>query len=341
METSYTVLDSAEVAAASNSKHDFGLDVLHGLSGSPKQLPSKYFYDETGSRLFQKITELEEYYPTRCELEVLEQNQDAISRLVTGSPFNLVELGVGDGHKTRVIIRRFLEDGHEFDFVPIDISEPVIHTLTEGMDEEFPELRVRGLVSDYFDGVRWLSQLESRMNLVLFLGSNIGNFNRGETLSFLRTLWNSMNHDDLLLIGFDLKKNIETMIRAYNDRKGITRDFNLNLLRRINRELGADFNLDRFEHYATYDVYTGAMESYLVSLDHQRVYIEEIGQSFDFDKYEPIHTEYSYKYLESDIEYLARDTGFETQLNLYDSRSWFLDAVWKVVKQQSKDGDRA
>jgi dimethylhistidine N-methyltransferase len=334
METAYTVLDSAELTATASPKHDFGLDVLHGLSESPKNLPSKYFYDAEGSQLFQRITELEDYYLTRCELEVLEQHQETISQLVTGNAFNLIELGVGDGHKTKVIISRLLEDGRRFDFVPIDIAEPVIHTLTEGMDEGFPELEIRGIVSDYFDGIRWLSQLERRRNLVLFLGSNIGNFHRNETLSFLRTLWNSLNHGDLVLIGFDLKKNIETMTRAYNDGAGITREFNLNLLTRINRELGGNFELGQFEHYSTYDVFTGAMESYLVSLVRQSVYIEAIGQSFCFEAFEPIHTEYSYKYLESDIERLAQETGFTVELNLYDSRKWFVDAVWRVVKHK-------
>jgi dimethylhistidine N-methyltransferase len=315
METAYTVLDSAELTATASPKHDFGLDVLHGLSESPKNLPSKYFYDAEGSQLFQRITKLEDYYLTRCELEV-------------------IELGVGDGHKTKVIISRLLEDGRRFDFVPIDIAEPVIHSLTEGMDEEFPELEIRGIVADYFDGIRWLSQLETRRNLVLFLGSNIGNFHRNETLSFLRTLWNSLNHGDLVLIGFDLKKNIETMTRAYNDGAGITREFNLNLLKRINRELGGNFELDQFEHYSTYDVFSGAMESYLVSLVGQSVYIEAIGQSFCFEAFEPIHTEYSYKYLESDIEQLAQETGFAVALNMYDSRKWFVDAVWRVVKHK-------
>jgi dimethylhistidine N-methyltransferase len=332
MKTTYTVLHSADLKPASGSRHEFGLDVLHGLSGNPKNLPSKYFYDHEGSRLFQKITALQEYYLTRCELEALELHQDRLSRLMTGQPFHLIELGVGDGHKTKVIIRRFLADDLKFNFAPIDIAKPVIHSLTEGMEEEFPELEVKGIVSEYFDGIRWLSQLDNRRKLVLFLGSNIGNFHRDETLSFLRTLWNSLNHDDLVLVGFDLKKNIETMTRAYNDRSGITRKFNLNLLRRINRELGADFNLDQFEHYSTYDVYTGAMESYLVSLSHQTVHIEEIAQSFTFQSFEPIHTEYSYKYLESDIDSLAEETGFTTELKLYDSRQWFVDAIWKVQK---------
>jgi dimethylhistidine N-methyltransferase len=334
MKTAYTVLDSVELKSASTFGHEFALDVLHGLSEMPKNLPSKYFYDEQGSQLFQKITDLQEYYLTRCELEVLEGHQETISQLLKNKAFNLVELGVGDGHKTKVIIKRLLEDGREFNFVPIDISEPVIHSLTSGMDEEFPDLEIKGIVSEYFDGIRWLSKLETRMNLVLFLGSNIGNFHRKETLSFLRTLWNSLNDGDLVLIGFDLKKNIETMTRAYNDSAGTTRDFNLNLLKRINRELGGDFDLDQFEHYSTYDVYTGAMESYLVSLKEQTVYIQEIGQSFSFQAYEPIHTEYSYKYLESDIDSLARETGFRTELKLYDSRNWFIDAIWKVLKLQ-------
>jgi uncharacterized SAM-dependent methyltransferase len=137
----------------------------------------------------------------------------------------------------------------------------------------------------------------------------------------------------LVLIGFDLKKTLDVMIGAYNDKAGVTRDFNLNLLRRINRELGGDFDLEKFEHFSTYDVFSGAIESYLISLGRQSVFVESVGQRFEFRPFEPIHTEYSYKYLESDIDDLARDTGFNTELKLFDSEKWFVDAVWRVQKE--------
>jgi uncharacterized SAM-dependent methyltransferase len=169
--------------------------------------------------------------------------------------------------------------------------------------------------------------------VVLFLGSNIGNFNATESRVFLRSLWSSLNDGDFLLIGFDLKKEIDLLIRAYNDNQGVTADFNLNLLRRINRELGGDFQLEKFEHYSTYDVFSGAMESYLVSRRTQEVFIRALGKSFSFEAWEPIHTEVSHKYLPEGISTLAEETGFEIVDEMSDTRGWFIDALWKVKKE--------
>jgi uncharacterized SAM-dependent methyltransferase len=168
--------------------------------------------------------------------------------------------------------------------------------------------------------------------MVLFLGSNLGNFDKSSAKDFLRNLWNALNDGDYTVIGFDLKKDIDLMLKAYNDSQGVTRDFNLNLLRRINRELGGDFDLNKFHFYASYDVFTGAMESYLVSKEEQTVFIKEIGQAFNFEAWEPIHTEFSYKYLISDIEELAADTGFAIETQLYDSKRYFVDSIWRVQK---------
>jgi uncharacterized SAM-dependent methyltransferase len=167
---------------------------------------------------------------------------------------------------------------------------------------------------------------------VLFLGSNIGNFNRAQARVFLRQLWEALNDRDQVLIGFDLKKDIELLLAAYNDAKGVTADFNTNLLRRINRELGGDFDLSAFRHYATYDVFSGAIESYIVSLKEQVVTIRELQTTFHFDEWEPIHTEYSYKYLQKDIDSLAAVTGFKIIEQYYDSKRWFTDSLWQVDK---------
>ena len=200
------------------------------------------------------------------------------------------------------------------------------------LNKKFPGLKAEGLVAEYFDGLRWLNKRKSRRNLVLFLGSNIGNFDKAHSHAFLHSLWNFLNNDDIVVIGFDLKKDITLMIRAYNDSKGVTAEFNKNLLRRINRELGGNFDLEKFRFYAGYDVFSGAIESYLVSLEKQEVFIEEIGQSFSFDPWEPIHTEYSYKYLVSDIQELAARTGYSIKKQLYDSKKYFVDSVWGVNK---------
>ncbi|MDH3252586.1 MAG: L-histidine N(alpha)-methyltransferase, partial [Ignavibacteria bacterium] len=203
----------------------------------------------------------------------------------------------------------------------------------------FPSLEVTGLVTDYFNGLKWLNNRHPRRNLVMFLGSSIGNFTHSEACVFMRNVWNCLNHDDVVLIGFDLKKDIELLLRAYNDSQGVTREFNLNVLHRINSELGGNFDVTKFRHFGTYDVFSGGMESYLVSLEHQSVFIEKIGRAFSFEAWEPIHTEYSYKYLVSDIEQLAGETGFEIHENLFDERRFFTDSVWRVHKPGSLPKD--
>ncbi len=326
-------LDAKDLENVRTPNRDFALDVLHGLSESRKRLFSRYFYDDEGSRIFQKITELEEYYPTSCEREILEYHKSMISSLLQGSRFNLVELGAGDGHKTKILIHQFLEDKCDFRYMPVDISEAAMRILAESMEKEFEELEIHGIIAEYFESIRWLTQVSRERNVILFMGSNIGNFTKADARTFLRELWNVLNPGDLVIIGFDLKKDIDVMDRAYNDSKGVTRDFNLNLLVRINNELGGNFDLSKFRHYSTYDVFSGAVESYLVSLERQTVIISELSQSFDFEPFEPIHTEYSYKYLESDIEDLANSTGYRIIHRLYDSKHWFTNSIWKVEKK--------
>ena len=166
----------------------------------------------------------------------------------------------------------------------------------------------------------------------MFLGSSIGNFTNSEAKFFMRNVWTCLNHDDCVFIGFDLKKDIEMLLWAYNDSQGVTAEFNLNLLRRINSELGGQFNLTNFRHYGTYNVFTGAMESYLVSMKDQEVYVDMISRSFNFQEWEPIRTEYSYKFLERDINELASDTGFVVEDTLFDSQRYFADSIWRVRK---------
>ncbi len=337
MGSTYKILHPTDLEAVDNEKKTFALDVLVGLSETPKRLSSRYFYDERGSQLFEQIMDLPEYYLTKCEFNIFENKQVEIAQLVRGEKFNLVELGAGDGRKTSLLINHFLRNGFRFQYVPIDISESAMKTLTDFLNKSFPELETTGIVAEYFNGLKWLNNITGSRNLVLFLGSNLGNFNKPQSRVFLRNLWNTLNDGDYLLTGFDLKKDIDLMLKAYNDSQGITREFNLNLLRRINTELKGDFDIEKFRHYSGYDVFTGAMESYLVSLENQTVFIKDIGQSFAFQEWEPIHTEYSYKYLESDIRELAEATGFVIEKQLYDSRKWFVDSVWKVQKVNHRD----
>lgn len=325
----FTILDPG---AVDSPESEFALHVLVGLSERPKRLSSRFFYDDTGSELFAAITDQPDYYLTAAEQEVLEANRARITGMVADASFNLVDLGAGDGRKTFTVIEHLVTSQADFRYVPIDISDGAMRTVVSRTRQRFPKVEVAGLVSEYFRGIRWLGSETDRRNLVLFLGSNIGNFSRGQAREFLRRLWNALQPDDYVLIGFDLKKDIDTLLQAYNDRGGKTAAFNLNLLARINAELGANFDLGKFQHYSTYNVLNGAMESYLVSREAQTVWVEQLQREFTFKPFEAIHTEYSYKYLLEDIEGLAQDTGFEIEGTFFDGQRRFCDALWRVNK---------
>lgn len=333
MKRLYKILVPEDIKDAIYSNKAFALDVLNGLSEHPKRLQSKYFYDDEGSRLFQEIMGLPEYYLTNSEYEILQTHKETIAQFVSNEAFNIIELGAGDGLKTGILIEHFQKSGLDFRYVPVDISEAAMQTLTRSMNQKFTGLDIFGLVAEYFEGLKWLSTSNDRRNIVLILGSNLGNFSKSQAKAFLRTLWNSLNNNDIVVTGFDFKKDIDLMLDAYNDSQGVTAKFNLNLLRRINRELGGNFDLNRFRFFATYNVFSGAMESYLVSLEAQEVFVKDIGQTFSFKAWEPIHTEYSYKFLESDIIGLAKSTGYAIEKQLYDSKRYFVDSVWRVEKQ--------
>ena len=330
----YKVLRGADLQTE-KSIRSFAMDVLAGLSEELKRIPSRWNYDQKGSRLFQQICDLDEYYPMRTEGSILESNAATILAGVDATSLDLVDLGAGDGRKTNILIKAARAESRDVRYVPIDISETAMIELTQRTSELFPDIEVRGLVSDYYDGVHWLSRTSNRRRLVLLLGSNIGNFSRIHARNFLRQLWNALNDGDVVLVGFDMKKDIELLLTAYNDKAGVTARFNLNLLERINAELGGNFDVSRFRHFATYMAVSGAIESYLVSLEEQDVYVEYLKQTFHFNSWEPIHTEYSYKYLESDIIQLAQATGFEIAAQFTDPKRWFTDSLWRVNKARA------
>jgi len=308
----------------------FALDVLTGLSERPKRLSSRWFYDDRGSELFERIMSEPEYYPTDLERSIFEAHGPALAEHFAGRELDVVDLGAGDGTKTFLLLEALRAAGATSRYVPVDISEGAMVSLHDKVAAELPDQDVHGLVGDYVGALRHLASVDSRQRLVLFLGSNIGNFDKPRARAFLRRMWTGLRPGDHVLIGFDLKKDIEALLAAYNDRNGTTAAFNLNLLERINRELGGHFDLDTWRHYGTYNVFTGAMESYIVSLEEQSVAIDALRTSFHFMPWEPIHTEYSYKYLEHDIESLASFTGFEIVARYFDERRWFCDALWRV-----------
>lgn len=316
--------------AAESPKAEFALDVLTGLSERPKRVSSRWFYDDEGSRLFRQIMALEEYYPTDLERRILEVDGPAIAERFAGRTLDVVDLGAGDGSKTFLLLRQLQRAGADVRFVPIDISDGAMATLYELAAREIPDVPVAGVVGDYVAGLRWLASQDDRERLVLFLGSNIGNFDKPRARAFLRRIWSGLAVGDHLLVGFDLKKDIEVLLAAYNDSQGVTSAFNLNLLHRINTELGGHFDLDKWRHFGTYNVFTGAMESYLMSLERQSVRIDALRTTFDFLAWEPIHTEYSYKYLLEDIQSLADVCGFAVEGRYTDPKGWFTDVLLRV-----------
>ncbi len=305
----------------------FAEDVLSGLSQSPKKLPSKYFYDARGDKLFQDIMNMPEYYLTNSEYEILNTQKSAILNLIGEDPFDLIELGAGDGTKTKLLLEYFLDRGADFCYSPIDISGNVLKHLKADVEEKWPDLHCEPLQGDYFTVLEDLSHTVHIKKVLLFLGANIGNLTLSRAEDFLRHVGEYMSEGDLLLIGFDLKKDPQIILDAYNDPAGITAAFNLNLLRRINRELKADFQLGQFKHWETYDPVTGATRSFLVSTREQKVHI--LDETIHFDAWEAIDVELSQKYDTHMIEDMASSTGFKVVKHLFDSRRYFVDSIWQ------------
>jgi len=255
------------------------------------------------------------------------QIADLINR--KDSPFDLIELGAGDATKSIHLLRELLDRKATFSYLPVDISDHVISDLKRVLPRELPGLDIKGLNGDYLDMLQQGVSLSSRRKVVLFMGANIGNMDQDEAEKFLYSLRSFLSEGDLLIIGFDLKKHPKQILAAYNDSKGRTSAFNLNLLERINRELGGDFEPNNFEHYACYDPESGACKSYLISLKDQVVHIGD-SEAFNFSSNEYIYMEISQKYSLEDIEKLALKSGFEYKHNFFDKNAYFVDSVWAV-----------
>jgi dimethylhistidine N-methyltransferase len=283
---------------------DFRSDVLSGLGRRPKSLPCKYFYDARGTELFDQICDLDEYYPTRTEIGILEQHAREMAWLV-GPRARLVELGSGSSMKTRIL----LDQLPDLDaYVPVDIAPEYLARASRELSRDYPDLRVVPVIADYtqpFD----LPKADRGVRAVAFFpGSTIGNLEPSDARQFLRVVAGICQAGGGLLIGVDLKKDKERLEAAYNDAKGVTAAFNMNLLTRINRELGSDFDLQQFRHHALYDEAEGRIEMQLVSLAKQTVRVGDSG--FSFEEGEPISTEYSYKYETNEFAEIAQSAGF-------------------------------
>ncbi|WP_316818048.1 L-histidine N(alpha)-methyltransferase [Pedobacter nyackensis] len=310
----------------------FLTETLAGLQASPKFMQAKYFYDERGGSIFQQIMEMEDYYLTNAEMDIFSNQAKQIAALIMmeNTPFDLIELGAGDATKSIFLLKELNKGKQKFTYLPVDISAHVISDLEVNLPKELPGLDVKGLNGDYLAMLNKATTLSKRRKVVLFMGANIGNMNQDEAADFLLSLRKLLSNDDMLIIGFDLKKNPKQILAAYNDSKGITSAFNLNLLERINRELGGDFEPENFEHYASYDPESGACKSYLISLKDQTVHIGDTA-TIGFACNEYIFMEISQKYALEDIKKLASSCGFQYQTNFFDANKYFVDAVWTVT----------
>jgi L-histidine Nalpha-methyltransferase len=300
----------------------FADDVRTGLTGRPKTLFAKYFYDAVGSALFEAITKLPEYYLTRAESEILAYNSDDIVRTV-GSPIEIVELGSGSSTKTRYLLDAAFRVQDRVRYRPIDISQAAIESSSATLRRMYPNIVVDAYAQEYLSGLKQLRRDNGSRALIIFLGSNVGNFEPEEAGTTLRAISGALRPGDAFLLGADLKKDPAVLRAAYDDALGVTAAFNKNILARINRELGGHFDLNQFRHRAWYNESASRVEMHLESARAQRVLVEAIDIVVDFDEGETIHTESSYKYDTEQLDALARDTGFAVAKRWVDPQRRF------------------
>jgi L-histidine Nalpha-methyltransferase len=310
-----------------DDRDHFAEDVHAGLIASPKHLSPKYFYDALGSQLFEAICLLPEYYLTRSETEIFERNAQSIVAQLPG-PLSIVELGSGSSVKTRLLIDAILARQAELHYQPIDISATILEQSARQLLWDYPKLYITAQVGDYTRGFGSIIRQKLEKILVLFLGSNIGNYTPNDARVLLRDLRSSLRVGDGILLGADLKKSAEVLEAAYDDSLGVTSAFNMNLLSRINHELGADFDLARFAHRSFYNERRGRIETYLVSCVSQRVNIEKLALEIEFQEGETIHTESSYKYDLTQLKALAEETGFRSTRIWLDTEERFSCSLW-------------
>lgn len=281
-------------------------EIVEGLQQQPRYLAAKFFYDEAGSHLFDQICQTDAYYPTRTETQIIRDHIDDIGACI-GTGCLLVEPGSGNSRK----VRELLDAIQPHAYLPMDISRGYLKKEAQKLHQEYPWLQVHAICTDYTNPVDIPGYAGNLHRVAFFPGSSIGNFEPKDAVDFLRNIRDMVGPNGGLLIGVDLKKSVARLVSAYNDPDGFTAEFNLNMLTRINREIGADFALDKFEHAAFYNINLGRIEMHLISLENQVVHVG--AHEFSFQRYENIHTENSYKYTVEEFQALGREAGFEPQ----------------------------
>jgi len=302
---------------------DFYGDIIQGLSAPEPYILPKYFYDETGSRLFEDICGTEEYYPTRTEVSIIRDNIDDLVEIL-GKECLLIEPGSGDSYKVRLL----LDALRPIAYLPIDISRRYLQDEAQKLAKEFTWLNVHAVCADFTGKLKLPYHVESTNKVAFFPGSTIGNFLPEQAVSVMTEIKNMVGEDGGLLIGVDLQKDTAILNAAYNDQKGFTAQFNMNLLSRINRELGADFDLQQFKHHAFFNEERSRIEMHLLSLQDQQVSIDE--QVFRFKKDQSILTEFSHKYSVEHFQQLAEKAGFERVKTWVDENELFSVHYLKV-----------
>ncbi|MDC7994578.1 L-histidine N(alpha)-methyltransferase [Altibacter sp. HG106] len=309
----------------------FQQDVYDGLTSHPKYLYSKYIYDQKGDALFQDIMAMPEYYLTGCEYEIIDTHSEEIASLFEDKEtgFDLIELGAGDGKKTKVLLRELVAQQIDVTYKPIDISQNAIDSLAASLTTEFPHLEVAPERGEYFKVLNRLKSFTDRKKVIMVLGSNIGNLLHPKAINFLTQLQQSLAEGDLLFMGFDQKKHPQTILDAYNDPAGITEAFNKNILHRINAELGGDFEVDKFTHWEVYDPETGTAKSFLVATEAMKVCIDALDLTITFDPWETIHTEISQKYNDKIVSWLAEESGLRIRTSYSDQKMYYKNYVFE------------
>lgn len=308
---------------------NFLTDIENGLSAVNKYLPSKYFYDEIGDALFVEIMNMPEYYLTNAEFDIFKnQTQTLIEALNLNkqSFFELVELGAGDGTKTLELLKVLDGENYNYQYSPIDISENAVNKLQNSLSEKLPNLLISPKVGDYFEVLNSIKNSDHPI-IVLFLGSNIGNLPDDSARRFIHKIDDNLKKGDKLLLGVDLIKPKNVVLPAYNDKQGITKRFNLNLLTRINNQLDGNFNVHKFDHAPEYSEEEGIATSYLVSLENQAVTLEKLSRTFIFKKNEKIHMEISRKYNDEILKSVLAESSFKITDRLTDSNHLFADYI--------------
>lgn len=309
----------------------FKRDVHAGLSNFPKYLSSKYIYDKKGDSLFQEIMAMPEYYLTGCELEIISTHTKTIGELFRDKEngLDLIELGAGDGKKTKVLLKYMADNKFNFIYKPIDISENAVEMLSTNLAQEMPTLNVDAEVGEYFEVLEKLKGFDKRKKVIMVLGSNIGNLRHPQAINFLSKLKDTLLPDDLLFMGFDQKKNPQTILDAYNDKTGITEAFNKNILNRINRELDGNFDVEKFMHWESYNPETGTAKSFLVATEVMEVRVEQLQLNIHFDQWESIHVEISQKYDDKTVAWLADEAGLAITTSFTDENGYYKNYVFK------------